>query len=351
MGDIAQQLQEMVRAATADQRPLRLRGGDSKAFYGNPVEGETLDIGGHSGIVSHEPTELVLTARGGTPLTDIEAVLAQHGQMLSFEPPHFNGGATLGGAIASGLGGPRRPWGGAPRDLVLGVKLIDGQGQILNFGGQVMKNVAGYDISRLMAGSLGTLGVLLEISLKVLPAPSKARTLVLEMGRDAAVRRMRELVRQPLPLSGSCHHEGRLYLRLSGSHASVNAWKTRIGGEESAENNTFWQRLRDHQLDFFARSGKNLWRLSLAGNTPRLDCEQEVITDWAGAQRWVFSDSDSKTIREQAAAHGGHAEVFRRHGSNEAFQTMNPPMLELHRRLKQRFDPHGILNPGRLFSE
>jgi len=347
MGDISEHLREQVREAQAQHMALRIVGGNSKHFYGNPVQGEQLDVSAHSGIISHEPTELVLTARGGTPLREVEATLAEHGQMLSFEPPHFDGNATLGGAIAAGLGGPRRPWGGAPRDLVLGVKLLDGQGQILNFGGQVMKNVAGYDISRLLAGSLGELGVILEVSLKVLPAPAKSRTLVLEMKREEALRQMRELSRKPLPLSGACHLDGQLYLRLAGSHASVNAWKRRIGGEEAAEHNTFWQRLRDHQLDFF-QSEQTLWRLSLAGNTPQLACEQLSMLDWAGAQRWFYSSHDEKSIRDEVAAHRGHAQAFRNANGISVFHPMDPLMLALQQRLKARLDPQGILNPGRL---
>jgi len=350
MADIAAQLQDSVRAAIADRRPLRLHGGDSKAFYGNPVQGQPLGLSGHRGIISHEPTELVLTARAGTPLLEIEQRLAEQGQMLSFEPPHFGGGATIGGAVASGLGGPRRPWGGAPRDQVLGTRVLDGQGRILGFGGQVMKNVAGYDVSRLMAGSLGTLGILLEVTLKVLPAPPLSRTLILEMDREAAVSRMRELARQPVPLSGACHLDGRLYLRLSGSEASVNAWAGRIGGEMAAAHNTFWQRLRDQQLDFFQRD-RPLWRLSLAAATPRLACEQEVLTDWAGAQRWVYTDLDADAVRAEIAQHQGHAQLFRNAGTLDCFQRLTPLMLTLHRRLRQRFDPHGILNPGRIFDD
>jgi glycolate oxidase FAD binding subunit len=350
MADIAAQLQERVRAAVADRQPLRLHGGDSKAFFGNPVQGEPLDLSGHSGIVSHEPTELVLTARAGTPLLEIEQRLAEQGQMLSFEPPHFAGGATLGGAVASGLGGPRRPWGGAPRDLVLGTRVLDGEGRILGFGGQVMKNVAGYDVSRLLAGSLGTLGVLLEVSVKVLPAPQLTRTLILQSDRDQAVTRMRELARQPVPLSGACHLHDRLYLRLSGSEASIRAWTRRIGGEVAAEHNTFWQRLRDHQLDFFQRD-RPLWRLSLAAATPRLACEQEVLTDWAGAQRWVYTDLPADKVRAELAQHKGHAQLFRNAGTSACFQDLAPLMLTLHRRLRQRFDPHGIFNPGRIFDD
>ncbi len=347
--DLSEALGARVREAAKRGTALRLHGHDSKAFYGNAVAGEPLDLSPHRGIVDYEPTELVLTARAGTPLEEIETLLAEHGQMLAFEPPRFDGRGTLGGAVASGLGGPRRPWGGAPRDLVLGVRLLDGRGQVLRFGGRVMKNVAGYDVSRLMAGSLGTLGVLLEISLKVLPAPAKTRTLLLELPREQALARLRELARQPCPLSGVCHLDGRLYLRLSGAHASVNAWSRRIGGEPLAPASTFWDRLRDHRLDFFARPEQTLWRLSLPPATPRLPCERDSLLDWGGAQRWVFSEQPAEAIREQVATHDGHAEVFRRGARETApFQTLSPALVVLHQRLRQRFDPAGIFNPGRL---
>ncbi len=350
--DLTGSLREQVLAAAEGGTSLRLRGHDSKAFLGNPGNGPTLELSGHRGIVNYEPTELVVTARAGTPLTEIEAALAENGQMLSFEPPHFAGQGTLGGAVASGLAGPARPWGGAPRDLVLGVRLLDGRGQVLRFGGEVMKNVAGYDVSRLMAGALGTLGILLEISLKVLPAPTGTATQVLELSRDAAMTKLRELARQPAPLSGACHLDGRLYLRLAGAEASVSAWQQRIGGETLAPNNTFWQRLRDHELDFFDRPDTSLWRLSLAPATPRLACENEVLLDWGGAQRWVFTDAPAGQVRQWVAEEDGHAELFRRAPNETApFQVLDPALLTLHRRLKERFDPAGIFNPGRLFHD
>ena len=252
-----------------------------------PVEGEPLQLSGHSGIVRYEPTELVLSARAGTPIPEIEAALAENGQMLTFEPPDFDHTASLGGAIASGLGGPRRPWGGAPRDQLLGITLLDGRGRILHFGGEVMKNVAGYDLSRLMAGALGTLGVLLEVSIKVLPAPTAERSLVLELSRERALEKMRELARQPAPLSAACHLDDRLHLRLSGNSASVAAWEKQIGGE-AGDGDDFWRRLRNHRLRFSdpsVRSGDFRYRRPL----PASDCEHQVLTDWAGAQRWVYS--------------------------------------------------------------
>ena len=347
--DIARQLAERVGEAHRARRPLRLVGLGSKAFYGHRVAGEPLELGGHRGIVRYEPTELVLTARGGTPLSEVEAALAENGQMLAFEPPAFAGTATLGGAVASGLAGPRRPWGGAPRDLLLGVTLLDGQGRILHFGGEVMKNVAGYDLSRLMAGALGTLGVLLELSIKVLPAPKVERSLVLGLDRDRAVARMRELARQPVPLSAACHLDDRLYLRLSGNASSVAAWEEQIGGD-AADGSDFWRDLRDHRLPFFDND-RPLWRLSVPPATPRLDCEQQVLTDWAGAQRWVYSDHGAEAIRAQVAKAGGHAILFR-HGDDDGtsvFHPLDSVRERLHRGIKQTFDPAGILNPGRLY--
>ncbi len=351
MSDAAAALQQVVTQASADRSALHLRGSGSKCFLGNPVQGQVLDLKQHHGVVSYEPTELVLTARGGTPLAEVEDLLRESGQHLSFDPPRFQGEGTLGGAIGAGLGGPGRPWGGAPRDVLLGVKLLDGRGQIMRFGGEVMKNVAGYDISRLMAGALGTLGILLEVSLKVLPGPVERDTRVLEMNRGRAIARLRELCRQAIPLDGACHYNGQLYLRLSGSHASIKAWRQRIGGEALAEHSTFWQRLRDHELSYFRQQDTTLWRLSLPPATASLECEQDSLLDWAGAQRWLMSSLPAEQIREQVRISGGHAEVFRR-GRDETtpFQVMPEPLLALHRRLKQRFDPHGILNPGRLFN-
>lgn len=350
MPDQSVLLQQQVQQACAEKQPLSIQGGNSKAFYGHPVTGNVLDTSQHQGIVNYEPTELVLTARAGSLLSDIENELAANNQMLAFEPPYFSSHATLGGAIASGLAGPKRPWGGSPRDLVLGCKLLDGQGQTLDFGGEVMKNVAGYDVSRLMAGAHGTLGVLLEVSLKILPKPANDVSLVLTMPRDQAVEKMRELMISTAPLSGLCHLDDQLHIRLSGNSASVKTWQSKIGGEINQETPHFWQQLRDHQLPFFHHQ-KALWRLSLAPATPRLDCETEVLTDWAGAQRWIYSDSDIDEIREQAAKVGGHATLFRHDDPNIAmFHPLDAVQQKFHLQLKQQFDPQNILNPKRFYN-
>ncbi len=347
MADQGLQLAEQVAAT---QSPLRLHGGDSKHFYGNNVEGNPLDLSQHRGVISYEPTELVLTARCGTPLTEIDNLLRENQQMLSFEPAGFTAKATLGGTIASGLAGPRRPWGGAPRDQVLGLHLLDSQGHILRFGGEVMKNVAGYDVSRLMAGAQGTLGILLDISLKVLPAPAIEQTLLLENQHGQAVDLMRKLSSGPAPLSAACHYEGQTRIRLSGNASSVSAWAKRIGGELQNDNE-FWQRLNDQQLDFFDTE-RPLWRLSLPPGSERLPCETEVLTDWAGAQRWVYSDCGQQEIRQQVAKTGGHAILFRNgEKNNNRFHPLDPIALRLHKGLKKTFDPKGIFNPGRLYPD
>ena len=347
--DISSQLAAQVSDAAESHTALRIKGFDSKAFLGHTAEGQTLDVTPHCGIVRYEPTELVMTVRAGTPLSEIEQTLAENGQMLAFEPPHFGDHGSIGGAIASGLGGPRRPWGGAPRDLLLGVTLLDGQGRILRFGGEVMKNVAGYDLSRLMAGAFGTLGVLLEVSIKVLPAPAAERNLVLTLPRDRAVNRMRELARQPAPLSGACHLEDRLYIRLSGNAASVEAWERQIGGD-GGEGSHFWQQLKNHSLPFFERQ-RPLWRLSVAPATPRLSCEHDTLTDWAGAQRWVQTGMPAAELRAEVEKVGGHAILFR-HGDEQtpAFHPLDQVRERLHRGLKLKFDPFGILNPGRQYA-
>ena len=240
-----------IRAAYAEGSPLILQGGGSKTFYGNADEGEVLSTRTLTGIVDYQPKELVLTARAGTPLDEIETALAERNQMLAFEPPHFGGAATLGGSIATGLSGPRRPYAGAARDFVLGVRMIDGTGQPLRFGGQVIKNVAGYDVSRLMAGALGTLGLITEVSLKVLPKPAAETTLQFELDEAGAIKNMNRWAGQPLPLSATSWHADLLTVRLSGAESAVHAARAQRGGELLHDAAAFWQRLRDQATPFF----------------------------------------------------------------------------------------------------
>src|SRR3989344_5465819 len=248
--DISKTLAEAVQSAAAAARtPLQITGGGTKAFYGLPSAGQRLDVGSHRGILSYEPTELVITARAGTPRADIEPALAEKNQMLAFEPPHLGENATLGGAIACGFSGPRRPWAGSARDFVLGTKILNGKGEILRFGGQVMKNVAGFDVSRLMTGALGTLGVLLEISLKILPRPEEELTLAFELPVDQAIATMNQWSKQPL--SAACHLDNTLYIRVSGTRTAVQAARARLGGEVIEKGGALWHDLREQRLPFF----------------------------------------------------------------------------------------------------
>lgn len=341
------------RSRILERKPLRLRGGGSKDFYGGPLSGEILDTREYSGIVGYEPTELVITARVGTPLAEIESALAARRQVLACEPPHFGASATIGGTVAAGLSGPRRATAGSLRDFVLGVKLMDGEGRELIFGGQVMKNVAGFDVSRLVTGSLGTLGLILEVSLKVLPLPVAAATLRFELPQDKALDAMNRWAGQPLPLAASCWQDGVLTLRLSGAQAAVVAACEKLGGERLAEPDaaSFWAALREQALPFFAGDAP-LWRLSLPSVTPPLDLPGPVLIEWGGAQRWLRGAVDGASLRAIAAKAGGHASLFR--GGDRTggvFAPLPPALMEIHRRLKQSFDPYGVFNPGRLYPE
>jgi glycolate oxidase FAD binding subunit len=343
---------EVFRARILERKPLRLRGGGSKDFYGGPINGDVLDTAGHAGIVSYEPTELVITARCGTPLAELESALATRRQCLACEPPHF-GAATVGGAVAAGLAGPRRAAVGGMRDFVLGVKLMDGEGRVHRFGGEVMKNVAGFDVSRLIAGSLGTLGLILEVSLKVLPVPPGDASLRFEMPQERALEALNRWAGQPLPLVASCWQDGVLTLRLCGAQAAVSAACASMGGEaiEELEALAFWQGLREQGAEFFAGDAA-LWRLSIPSVAPPLDLPGTTLIEWGGAQRWLRGDVDRVRIRELAARAGGHATLFRGGDKTSGvFTSLPPALMEVHRRLKQSFDPYGVFNPGRMYSE
>jgi len=330
--------------------PLRIVAGQSKAFYGNPVNAAAIDVNDHCGIVHYEPSELVLTARCGTPLKQIEQTLAEHNQILGYEPPHFGETATFGGSIASGLSGPARPFRGAARDFVLGMRMINGKGDDLRFGGEVMKNVAGYDIARLLTGSLGTLGVILEVSLKVLPMPEQEQTVSFESNQRDAIQRMNELSARPLPLSAACYDGERIFLRLSGNNAAVASAHKQIGGDLLADAAQFWRNLREQRHSFF-NTRYPLWRLSLAPATPPLEFSGKQFIDWGGAQRWLVSEEQPDRIRERLAALQGHASIFRHGGAETVFHPLTNSLRELHRNLKLAFDPHSLFNPGRMYPE
>ncbi len=360
MQAIIDQLSLKIRDAAKGGQPLSIQGGGSKAFYGHrPSERiKTLHVAGYQGIVDYEPTELVITARAGTPLTEIESLLHQNGQMLAFEPPYFADTATLGGCVAAGLSGPRRASAGAVRDFVLGVRVLDGIGQDLHFGGQVMKNVAGYDVSRLMVGAMGTLGVLLEVSLKVLPLPAGERTLSLEMDEARAITFMNRWAAKPLPISASCYVDNRLFMRLSGAESAVHAAYAQIGGEDYIDGHAFWKSVREQTHEFF-QPATSLWRLSIKSTTlplsfPSLSAKQ--LIEWNGALRWLANCGDdcstaADSIRQAVNKAGGHATLFRGNQSDQIFQPLSTALLSIHQRLKQKFDPAGILNPGRFYPE
>ena len=354
MDELLEMFRVRIMRAGRDKTPLRIRGGGSKDWYGNAPHGEVLDTSDYQGIVSYEPTELVITARCGTPLADIEAALSAKGQMLAFEPPRFATNATIGGVVASGLAGPRRQAAGAVRDFVLGVTLMDGRGDVLRFGGQVMKNVAGYDVSRLLAGSLGMLGLILEVSLKVLPRPHAETTLRLELDQEVALQRLNAWGGQPLPLSASAWHDGVLTVRLSGAQAAVDAAVRRIGGEvlPAAGAELFWHDLRDQRHAFFARDDAPLWRLSVPTVAPVLPHHGPQLIEWGGGQRWLHSADAPAAVRALAQSLGGHATLYRGGaGEHGAFHPLAPALHTIHRNLKNAVDPAGIFNPGRMYQD
>ena len=342
-------IRERIRDAVSSRTALAIQGGGSKHFYGRTTQGETLAVGDYRGIIDYTPSELVISARAGTPLAELETRLAEQGQMLPFEPPHFGDHATLGGTIACGLSGPRRPWAGAARDFVLGVNCISGNGEYLRFGGQVMKNVAGYDLSRTLTGSLGTLAVLLDIHLKVLPRPETSTTIRQSCSAAAALQRMNQWAGKPVPLSGGCYMDGHLTVRLSGTTAGVQAAADKLGGDIFDSQETFWEDLREQHLDFFT-GDTPLWRLSVPPASAPLELDGNWLIDWGGAQRWLRTGLPAGTIRAAVATVGGHATLFSGGDrDSDVFQPLPPALLALHQRIKHTFDSAGILNPGRMY--
>ena len=351
-------LVERIKSAHASKTPLCLRGGGTKDFYGGALQGEVLDLTPLAGISSHEPSELVVTVRAGTPLADLEAALAAHGQCLPFEPPRFAAGGTVGGMVAAGLAGPARATAGGVRDYVLGATMLDGQGELLSFGGQVMKNVAGYDVSRLLAGSMGVLGVICEVSLKVLPLPPATLTLRFELDQTQALGQVNRWGGQPVPLSASAWWDGMLVLRLSGAAAAVDAAAKQLGGEivDPVMASSFWNGLRDHTDEFFVgakkavEGGATLWRLSVPQVIGPIKLPGEQLLEWGGGQRWLCTPLPAAQVREAAANAGGHAVLFRgKDKSAGVFAPLKPPLDRIHRELKAAYDPAGIFNPGRLY--
>jgi len=350
--DQANELRARVLAAAEAGTRLSIRGNGSKSFLGRTPTGEPLDVAGHTGVVNYQPKELVITARCGTTLEEIEATLAEQGQMMPFEPPRFGARATIGGTVACGLSGPARPYLGSARDLMLGTRVLTGRGEVLRFGGEVMKNVAGYDVSRLMTGAYGTLGVLLDVSLKVLPVPAATRTLTQERPAALAVELMNRWAGRPLPVTATCYDGERLYVRLAGAETGVNQAAKDIGGEPLDEADTFWRdKIREQGHAFFS-GDQPLWRLSVPQSAPPLDLPGKQLVEWGGAQRWLRSEADAETIRAAAKRAGGHASLFRGGDhSGEVFHPLPQGLMTLTRNLKQAFDPKGLLNPGRLYAD
>ena len=361
---------DRIRDASATGQALCIQGGGSKHWYGQAPRGDLLDTRAYSGIIDYDPTELVMTARCGTPLSEIVAALTDQGQMLPFEPPSFTDKATIGGVVAAGLAGPRRAYTGSVRDFLLGSVLLTGRAERLTFGGQVMKNVAGYDVSRLLAGSMGCLGLLLDLSIKVLPLPRAELSLQFAFSRKEALEKLNTWAGLPYPISGSCWEDDRLTIRLSGAEVAIGATRRKLGGEllDSTRAELVWRNLREQTHPFFNQGG-NVWRLSVPDTAPEFSVESaSELIEWGGAQRWFAlpaaeteaeANSQADTMRTMASRLGGHATLFRRaensrifnHKPLGVFHPLTPPLLAIHRRLQQVFDPAGIFNPGRMYPE
>jgi glycolate oxidase FAD binding subunit len=354
MEHIQQQFKQRIVEASVSKKPLRIRGGGSKDWYGQSLEGDILDTGEYRGIVAYDPTELVITVRCGTPLAEIEAALVEHNQMLAFEPPRYGAESTIGGVVAAGLSGPRRQAAGAVRDFVLGATLMDGKGEVLRFGGRVMKNVAGYDVSRMLAGSLGILGLMLEVSLKVLPTPFAETTLrFADVGKTEAIERLNKWGGEALPITASAWHGRVLIVRLSGAQAAIDAAAKKLGGELVDDAAPLWNGLRDQTNEFFsdAADGTSLWRMSLPSTVRPLRIKGEHLIEWGGAQRWLRTDVDALALREAAQQVGGHITLYRGDKGVGVFQPLAPAIATIHRNLKNSFDPAGIFNRGRMYTE
>jgi FAD/FMN-containing dehydrogenase len=351
---------ERVRAAAAAQMPLEIRGGGTKIFYGNMPRGEPLELGELAGITCYEPTELFVTALAGTPLASVEAALAERGQCLPFEPPRFAPAGTVGGMVSAGLSGPARAGAGPLRDFVLGLSVLTGSAETLTFGGQVMKNVAGYDVSRVFAGALGILGVLCEVSLKVMPRAPGCATLSFDLDQTAALDRLHRWAAKPLPVSGSSWYRGLLHVRLDGARAAVSTALQRLGGTEmeSAAAADWWDGVRDQRHEFFSISpaqlsaGECLWRVSVPCTAAPLTLPGEQFVEWGGALRWIRGRATAAEVRAAAIRLGGHATLFRAADKSAgAFTAVSAPLMQIHQRLKRSFDPAGIFNPGRLYPD
>ena len=350
MSDISKKLVEAVRAAATKGTKLAITGGGSKIFIGREISAEPLPVAGHSGILDYQPSELVLTARAGTSLATITQTLQANDQIIPFEAPVYKSKATLGGTLACNISGPARPWRGSARDATLGLRLINGKGEHLKFGGQVLKNVAGYDVSRLQSGAMGTLGVITEISFRVMPKPAASVTLTSEMAAPDAILHINQLMQRPWPLSGAAWVADKLYLRFEGAERAIEGAIRQLGADSETEFHPIWESIREQSLDFFS-ADLPTWRFSVDAKASHSMATQPWLIDWGGAQRWLRGSFDKSKLETLAHEMGGHVSLYQ-HGNRtgEVFHTLAPSMQKLQRNLKNAFDPKGILNPGRMYS-
>ena len=343
-------LLDQVRDAVAAQRPLCIKGGNSKHYLGREQQGDPVDVSGHSGVVDYQPSELVITVRAGTTISDLQQVLAQENQVLAGEPPEFDGKATVGGTLACNLSGPSRPWHGSIRDQVLGVRIINGKAEHLRFGGQVMKNVAGYDVSRLQAGAMGTLGILTEVTLKVIPKPESTATVRRTIDANDSLRVMNEICGMPLPVTGACWYAGNLRIRLSAPASVIGAAAEQIEGSVLPDDDGFWPRLREMDLPFFA-DATGLWCISLRSTRDHFREDADWLIDWRGARRWLAARGDRDALDKHVRDAGGEVSQVRgAENGVEVFPERSAVYRQTLLRLKQALDPDGVFNPGRLYS-
>ena len=339
-----------VEDAYHEKQLLRIEAGGTKQFYGRKSDGTLLSLADHTGIVEYEPSELFITALAGTPLNEIEETIDKYDQVLPFEPPHYGSSATLGGVVATGLSGPRRASAGAVRDCILGTEIVNGKGEYLRFGGKVMKNVAGYDVSRLMCGSLGTLGVLMSITLRLIPKPACEQTIAITLPPSEAIKKMNDLTNTSMPISATFYDGHDLYIRLSGSLSTVKACIDEIGGDSIDWSDMFWKNIKEHEHDFFI-SELPLWRISVPPITDKLAVSGSCVMEWNGALRWYATEAKAEEIRSKISRVNGHACLFRGNTTPQKFHPLSQVLINIHRKLKQAFDPACILNPGKMYAE
>ena len=351
MTDIRSDIASRVEDACRQGQALQILAGNTKFFYGRKIQETPLSVLEHSGIIEYEPSELYITARCGTPLNEIEQAIKTENQILPCEPPHFGAAASIGGMVAAGLSGPRRASSGAIRDCLLGVEIINGKGEYLRFGGKVMKNVAGYDASRLMCGALGTLGILMSVTLRLVPKPQHEQTIAITLNPADAIRKMNFWARTPMPVTATFHDGRDLYVRMAGSPSTIKRFADKVKGEPIDRGDIFWANIKEQAYDFFL-TDEPIWRVLVPPSTRPLDCPGSCVMEWNGALRWYATHVKASTIHTIAKQAGGHACQFRNQiDTQQVFHPLPSGLLEIHRKLKRAFDPQGILNPGKIYSE